>query len=68
MFKGLNGLGDMAKMMQQAKDMQNKVAEMQQALATMTVTTRFRSPTLTVIITAPKTRMVSGRSSTTGTA
>jgi len=32
MLKGLGGLGDMAKMMKQAQDMQGKVAQMQQDL------------------------------------
>jgi DNA-binding YbaB/EbfC family protein len=33
MLKGLGGLGDMAKMMKAAQDMQSKMAEMQEALA-----------------------------------
>lgn len=37
MFKGLGGLGDMAKMMAAAKDMQAKMAEMQDNLAKITV-------------------------------
>ena len=37
MLKGLGGLGDMAKMMQAAKDMQAKMAEMQDQLANITV-------------------------------
>ncbi len=37
MFKGLGGLGDMAKMMSAAKDMQAKMAEMQDGLDTITV-------------------------------
>ena len=32
MFKGLGGLGDMAKMMKQAKEMQGKVSEVQDGL------------------------------------
>ncbi|MBF9032726.1 YbaB/EbfC family nucleoid-associated protein [Rhodobacterales bacterium HKCCE2091] len=35
---GLGGLGDMAKIMKQAKEMQGKVAEMQEELARITVT------------------------------
>jgi DNA-binding protein YbaB len=38
MLKGLGGLGDMAKMMKPAQEMQGKMAEMQDALATITVT------------------------------
>lgn len=38
MFKGLGGLGDMAKMMQAAKDMQGKMTEMQEGLDRITVT------------------------------
>jgi DNA-binding YbaB/EbfC family protein len=38
MLKGLGGLGDMAKLMKQAQEMQSKVTEMQEQLATMTVT------------------------------
>ncbi|MFD1795671.1 YbaB/EbfC family nucleoid-associated protein [Paracoccus aurantiacus] len=38
MFKGLGGFGDMAKMMSAAKDMQAKVAEMQENLTSITVT------------------------------
>jgi DNA-binding YbaB/EbfC family protein len=37
MLKGLGGLGDMAKMMKQAQDLQVKMGEMQESLATMTV-------------------------------
>ena len=37
MFKGLGGLGDMAKMMAAAKDMQAKMAEMQDNLGKITV-------------------------------
>ncbi|MCC1492237.1 YbaB/EbfC family nucleoid-associated protein [Cognatishimia sp. F0-27] len=37
MLKGLGGLGDMAKMMKQAQEMQGKMAQMQEDLATMTV-------------------------------
>ena len=37
MLKGLGGLGDMAKMMKAAQDMQSKMAEMQEDLANMTV-------------------------------
>ncbi|WP_386679644.1 YbaB/EbfC family nucleoid-associated protein [Loktanella sp. R86503] len=38
MFKGLGGLGDMAKMMKSAQDMQAKMAQMQDDLDTITVT------------------------------
>ncbi|WP_424975966.1 YbaB/EbfC family nucleoid-associated protein [Dinoroseobacter sp. S124A] len=38
MLKGLGQLGDMAKVMKQAQDMQAKMAEMQENLATMVVT------------------------------
>ena len=37
MLKGLGGLGDMAKMMKAAQDMQTKMADMQDDLATLTV-------------------------------
>ncbi|MEX3017833.1 YbaB/EbfC family nucleoid-associated protein [Gymnodinialimonas hymeniacidonis] len=37
MMKGLGGLGDMAKMMKQAQELQGKMAQMQEDLATMTV-------------------------------
>lgn len=37
MFKGLGQLGDMAKMMKAAKDMQERMAALQEALATMEV-------------------------------
>lgn len=38
MLKGLGGLGDMAKMMKAAQEMQGKMAEMQEALGNLTVT------------------------------
>lgn len=38
MLKGLGGLGDMAKIMKQAQEMQTKMAEMQETLASITVT------------------------------
>jgi len=38
MFKGLGALGDMGKMMQAAKDMQTKMAELQDGLDSITVT------------------------------
>ena len=38
MIKGLGGFGDMAKMMKAAKDMQDRMAQMQADLATITVT------------------------------
>ena len=34
MFKGLGGLGDMAKMMKAAQEMQDKMAEMQEDMQT----------------------------------
>ena len=37
MLKGLGGLGDMAKMMKAAKEMQTKVEQLQQDLETVTV-------------------------------
>ena len=37
MFKGLGGLGDMAKMMKSAQEMQGKMAQMQDDLANMSV-------------------------------
>ena len=38
MLKGLGGLGDMAKMMKTAQEMQGKMAQLQEDLATMEVT------------------------------
>jgi DNA-binding YbaB/EbfC family protein len=38
MLKGLGGLGDMTKLMKQAQEMQTKMAEMQEGLASITVT------------------------------
>ncbi|KAA9005268.1 YbaB/EbfC family nucleoid-associated protein [Histidinibacterium aquaticum] len=38
MFKGMGGLGDMAKMMKSAQEMQTKMAELQEELARMEVT------------------------------
>ncbi|MBT0958315.1 YbaB/EbfC family nucleoid-associated protein [Alphaproteobacteria bacterium KMM 3653] len=38
MLKGLGGLGDMAKMMKTAQQMQGKMAELQESLNTITVT------------------------------
>lgn len=38
MLKGLGGLGDMAKMMKTAQEMQTKMVELQEQLETMTVT------------------------------
>ncbi len=38
MFKGLGGIGDMAKMMKAATEMQSKMAEMQEGLDLITVT------------------------------
>ncbi|MBY4893740.1 30S ribosomal protein S21 [Jannaschia sp. EhC01] len=37
MLKGLGGIGDMAKMMKQAQELQGKMAEVQESLNTMTV-------------------------------
>ena len=37
MFKGLGGLGDMAKMMKQAKEMQGKVSDVQDGLSKILV-------------------------------
>lgn len=37
MFKGLGAMGDMAKMMKQAQEMQAKMAQLQDDLATITV-------------------------------
>ena len=38
MLKGLGGIGDMAKMMKTAQEMQNKMAQMQEDLASISVT------------------------------
>ena len=38
MFKGLGGLGDMTKMMKAAQEMQTKMAEMQEDMASVIVT------------------------------
>lgn len=38
MLKGLGGLGDMAKMMKTAQEMQTKMAELQDSLSAITVT------------------------------
>ena len=38
MLKGLGGLGDMAKMMKAAQDMQQKMAQLQEEMQQMTVT------------------------------
>jgi DNA-binding YbaB/EbfC family protein len=37
MFKGMGGLGDMAGMMKKAQEMQTRMADLQEELATMTV-------------------------------
>lgn len=37
MFKGLGGIGDMAKMMKAAQEMQGKMAELQEEMHTITV-------------------------------
>jgi len=38
MLKGLGGLGDMAKMMKSAQEMQQKIADMQEEMSNVTVT------------------------------
>ena len=38
MFKGMGGLGDMAKMMKSAQEMQQKIADMQEEMSNVTVT------------------------------
>ena len=38
MFKGMGGLGDMAKMMKNAQEMQQKIADMQEEMSNVTVT------------------------------
>ena len=38
MFKGMGGMGDMAKMMKAAQDMQGKMAQLQEELKAITVT------------------------------
>lgn len=38
MFKGMGGMGDMAKMMKAAQDMQGKIAQLQEDLKAITVT------------------------------
>lgn len=38
MFKGMGGMGDMAKMMKAAQDMQGKMAQLQEDLKAITVT------------------------------
>ena len=52
MFKGLGGLGDMGKMMQAAKEMQTKMAEMQDSLAAITVSGESGAGLVTATATA----------------
>jgi nucleoid-associated protein EbfC len=52
MLKGLGGLGDMAKMMKAAQEMQGKMAEMQEALAQITVTGEAGAGLVTATATA----------------
>lgn len=52
MLKGLGGLGDMAKLMKQAQDMQSKMTEMQAALESITVTGESGAGLVTATATA----------------
>ncbi len=52
MRKGLGGLGDMAKIMKQAQEMQGKMAEMQEALNQITVTGESGAGLVTATATA----------------
>ncbi|MFT6931717.1 MAG: DNA-binding YbaB/EbfC family protein, partial [Paracoccaceae bacterium] len=52
MLKGLGGLGDMAKIMKQAQEMQGKMAEMQEALNQITVTGESGAGLVTATATA----------------
>ena len=52
MLKGLGGLGDMAKMMKAAQEMQSKMAQLQEDLATMTVEGRSGAGLVTAVCTA----------------
>jgi DNA-binding YbaB/EbfC family protein len=52
MLKGLGGLGDMAKIMKQAQEMQGKMAGMQEALNQITVTGESGAGLVTATATA----------------
>lgn len=52
MLKGLGQIGDMAKMMKAAQDMQSKMADMQAALETITVTGESGAGLVTATATA----------------
>jgi DNA-binding YbaB/EbfC family protein len=52
MLKGLGGLGDMAKMMKTAQDMQTKLADLQEELGRMTVTGEAGAGLVTATATA----------------
>lgn len=52
MLKGLGQIGDMAKLMKQAQEMQAKMAEMQESLETMTVTGESGAGLVTATATA----------------
>ena len=52
MFKGMSGLGDMAKMMKQAQDMQGKMAQMQEDLQNVMVEGRSGAGLVTATATA----------------
>jgi DNA-binding YbaB/EbfC family protein len=52
MFKGLGGLGDMAKMMKSAQEMQGKMAQMQDDLENMIVTGESGAGLVTATATA----------------
>ena len=52
MFKGLGGLGDMAKVMKQAQEMQGKVAEVQERLNTILVSGESGAGLVKVTMTA----------------
>lgn len=52
MFKGLGGLGDMAKMMKAAQEMQSKMGQLQDDLASITVTGESGAGLVTATATA----------------
>lgn len=52
MLKGLGGLGDMAGMMKKAQELQTKMAQLQDDLATMTVTGQAGAGLVTATATA----------------
>ena len=52
MFKGLGGLGDMAKMMKAAQEMQSKMGQLQDDLASLTVTGESGAGLVTATATA----------------